>query len=105
MITLETLNNVLSFKISGINAGRKLGVDPLLKAKDIADPNVEHLGVMAYAASFQWIRPRVKPSAVITASCDSHLSRIYQPVRFDGVKNNLYRPIILSSFSNLVGLK
>lgn len=67
---------------SGIHAGRRLGVEPLLSAKDMVNQNVEHLGVMAYAASFQWIPPRTHPSAVVTASSDSHTTRVYQPVFF-----------------------
>lgn len=68
--------------ILGINAGRRLGVEPLLSAKDMVNQNVEHLGVMAYAASFQWIPPRTHPSAVVTASSESHTTRVYQPVCF-----------------------
>ncbi|XP_065214935.1 filamin-A isoform X4 [Planococcus citri] len=64
---------------SGIYAGRRLGVDPLLSAKDMVNQNVEHLGVMAYAASFQWIPPRTHPSAVVAATSDSHTTRVYQP--------------------------
>lgn len=67
-------------KFSGINGGRKLGVEPLLRAKDMVDQNVEHLGVMAYAASFQWITPRVHPSNIISVSRDSYSTRIFQPV-------------------------
>lgn len=62
--------------MSGINSGRKLGVEPLLRAKDMVDSNVEHLGVMAYAAHFQWIPPRTAPSLTVAAGCDNHTTRI-----------------------------
>ncbi|XP_013775194.1 LOW QUALITY PROTEIN: filamin-A-like [Limulus polyphemus] len=45
----------------GIAAGKNLGVEPLLKARELADIEVEHLGVMAYVARFQWVKPCKKP--------------------------------------------
>ncbi len=30
-----------------------MGVSPVLEARDLANPNVEYLGVMAWAAQFQ----------------------------------------------------
>lgn len=46
----------------------------------MVDQNVEHLGVMAYAANFQWIPPRAAPSLTVAASCDTHATRIHTPV-------------------------
>ncbi len=77
---LHIYDPVICTFFPGIYGGRKLGVEPLLRAKDMVDQNVEHLGVMAYAASFQWIPPRTHPASVVTASYDSHTTRIYQPV-------------------------
>jgi filamin len=65
---------------AGIKGGQKLGVEPILKAKDMADQNVEHLGVMAYAAHFQWIRPRQQPSERLAAHWTQHTSRIQKSV-------------------------
>ncbi|RZF33012.1 hypothetical protein LSTR_LSTR012785 [Laodelphax striatellus] len=65
-----------------ITGGRKLGVEPILRAKDMADANVEHLGVMAYAANFQWIPPRTSPSLTVAVSCDAHTTRIHVPTNF-----------------------
>ena len=45
----------------GLRAGQRLGVEPILRARDMADSNVEHLGVMAWAARFQWLKPRARP--------------------------------------------
>ena len=38
---------------SGMDAAKRMGVDPVISAKEMADPEVDHLGVMAYAAWFQ----------------------------------------------------
>lgn len=64
----------------GIDGGKKLGVEPILKAKDMADQNVEHLGVMAYAAYFQWVKPRPQASQQIAVHIDSTSARVQQPV-------------------------
>ncbi|KAL7301856.1 hypothetical protein TKK_0005461 [Trichogramma kaykai] len=66
----------------GIDAGKKLGVEPLLKAKDMADQNVEHLGVMAYAAFFQWVKPRPQINEQVLVHIDSTSARIHQPAHF-----------------------
>ncbi|XP_023727803.1 filamin-C isoform X3 [Cryptotermes secundus] len=66
----------------GIHGGEKLGVEPILKAKDMADKNVEHLGVMAYAANFQWIQPRQKPGDRLTVSYDCHTAKVNKPAVF-----------------------
>ena len=41
------------FVHTGMNAGKKLGVEPLLKAKDVSGLNASHLGMMSYVSSFQ----------------------------------------------------
>ncbi|XP_071442492.1 filamin-C isoform X2 [Hetaerina americana] len=66
----------------GIRGGERLGVEPILRAKDMADRNVEHLGVMAYAAHFQWIKPRPRPSDRISVSVDSNMGRVNEPMPF-----------------------
>ncbi|KAG7199467.1 hypothetical protein KM043_014093 [Ampulex compressa] len=66
----------------GIDGGKKLGVEPILKAKDMADQNVEHLGVMAYAAFFQWVKPRPQASKQIAVHIDSTSARVQQPAHF-----------------------
>lgn len=47
----------------------------------MADRNVEHLGVMAYAAHFQWIQPRQKPGDRVSASCEHTTTRVNKLVR------------------------
>lgn len=46
----------------------------------MADQNVEHLGVMAYAAYFQWVKPRPQASQQIAVHIDSTSARVQQPV-------------------------
>ena len=43
--------------ISGIQAGKSLGVEPILTAKEMCDPEVDHIGIMAYAAYFSRFKP------------------------------------------------
>lgn len=76
--SLNQSNDVYS--LQGIDGGKKLGVEPILKAKDMADQNVEHLGVMAYAAYFQWVKPRPQASQQIAVHIDSTSARVQQPV-------------------------
>ncbi|XP_046393064.1 filamin-A isoform X2 [Ischnura elegans] len=66
----------------GIRGGERLGVEPILRAKDMSDRNVEHLGIMAYAAHFQWIKPRPRPSDRISVSIDSNTGRVNEPMPF-----------------------
>ncbi|XP_014219845.1 filamin-A isoform X2 [Copidosoma floridanum] len=66
----------------GIDGGRKLGVEPLLKAKDMADQNVEHLGLMAYVAFFQWVKPRPQLNEQAVVHIDSTSARVHQPAHF-----------------------
>lgn len=41
-----------------MNAAKVLGVDPVISAKEMADRDVDHLGVMAYAARLQALAPK-----------------------------------------------
>ncbi|XP_064639227.1 filamin-A-like isoform X1 [Lineus longissimus] len=45
-----------------LDAGRSLGVEPVLSAKELADPEVDHIGPMAYCAYFKNFH---KPTAVV----------------------------------------
>ena len=53
----------------------------MLKAADMADPNVEHLGVMAYAAYFQWVKARMKPGDRLRIIPEGKTVRVHNPVR------------------------
>ncbi|KAJ8310288.1 hypothetical protein KUTeg_012153 [Tegillarca granosa] len=41
-----------------IDGGISLGIEPVLTAKELSDPNVDHLGVMTYLSRFQNIKPK-----------------------------------------------
>jgi len=47
----------------------------------MADPNVEHLGVMAYAAYFQWVKARMKPGDRLRITPEGKTVRVHNPVR------------------------
>lgn len=65
-----------------MNAGKKLGVEPLLKAKDVSSLNASHLGMMSYVSNFQWVKPRTRPSHTARAHSDTHTTRVYKPVGY-----------------------
>ncbi|KAJ8954350.1 hypothetical protein NQ318_011022 [Aromia moschata] len=65
-----------------IEAGKRLGVQPVLSAKDMADKNVEHLGVMAYAAHFQWVPERPPLHDLINVALSSTSGRVGEPTHY-----------------------
>lgn len=65
-----------------VDAGERLGVKPILTPKDMANPEVEHLGIMAYAAHLQWIPPRPPLSQMLTVHMESTSGRVGEPVNF-----------------------
>ncbi|XP_050306612.1 filamin-A isoform X2 [Anthonomus grandis grandis] len=71
-----------------IEAGKKLGVQPVLSAKDMADKNVEHLGVMAYAAHFQWIPERPPLHDLINVSLNSTSGRVGETTHYQVTLKN-----------------
>ncbi len=82
----------LTFSVThqpGIHGGERLNVEPVLKAADMADPNVEHLGVMAYAAYFQWVKARPKPCDRLKIIPDGKTVRVHNPVRRSTILNHL----------------
>ncbi|XP_068231445.1 filamin-A isoform X3 [Palaemon carinicauda] len=69
--------------VLGIDGGKKLGVEPILTAADMARPDVESLGNMGYIAYFQWVRPRECPSDAIAINCNLDNVRVNNPVPFE----------------------
>jgi len=63
-----------------VDAGARLGVQPILTAKDMANPEVEHLGIMAYAAHLQWVPPRPPLSDLVTVYLESTSGRVGEAV-------------------------
>ncbi|XP_052216594.1 filamin-A-like isoform X3 [Dreissena polymorpha] len=42
----------------GIDGGKELGIEPLLSAKEMSDPLVDHLSMMSYLSKFSNVQPR-----------------------------------------------
>lgn len=42
----------------GIQGATELGVEPLLSAKELMDPSVDHLSIMSYLSKFESVQPR-----------------------------------------------
>lgn len=84
--TPDTLNTHHSSWESNIrkavDAGRRLGVQPVLSPKDMANPDVEHLGIMAYAANLQWVTPRAPLSDSLAVQLQSTSGRVGEPTYF-----------------------
>lgn len=64
-----------------VDAGHRLGVKPVLLPKDMANPDVEHLGIMAYAANLQWVTPRPPLSDSLVVQLESTSGRVGEPVK------------------------
>lgn len=65
-----------------VEAGERLGVRPILSPKDMANPEVEHLGIMAYAANLQWVPPRPPLASLLNILLESTSGRVGEPVSF-----------------------
>lgn len=63
-----------------VDAGKRLGVQPVLSPKDMTNPDVEHLGIMAYAANLQWVTPRPPLADMIAVHLESTSGRVGEPV-------------------------
>ncbi|GBN41390.1 Filamin-B, partial [Araneus ventricosus] len=83
LIVPQTRDRKCRGAITGIIGGETLGVRPLLKPKELSDPEVEHLGVMAYIARFQWVKPIKRPQDKISiAGVNLNNVHINKPARF-----------------------
>ena len=52
----------------GLEAAVRLGVQPILTAKEMCDPEVDHIGIMAYAAYFRNFKPSKTPAERVVMS-------------------------------------
>ena len=75
-------NWVSNLEVS-INGGKKIGVPDVLDAKDMADPNVEYLGVMAWVAQFQWIPDKTPPSERLEMRCNLSKIKVGEECNFN----------------------
>ena len=53
--------------------------------RDMANPNVEYLGVMAWAAQFQWIPDRTAPGDRLEIFCSASKAKVGEEVTFSTV--------------------
>lgn len=83
-----------------VDAGERLGVKPILTPKDMANPEVEHLGIMAYAAHLQWIPPRPPLSQMLTVHLESTSGRVGEPVIYN--INHYYNNNFTNKFTDLL---
>lgn len=65
-----------------VEAGNRLGVRPVLAPKDMANPEVEHLGIMSYATSLQFVSPRPPLADMLRVLLVSTSGRIGEPTYF-----------------------
>lgn len=63
-----------------MEAGDRLGVRPVLAPKDMVNPDVEHLAIMAYATHLQWVVPRPPLADLIAVHLQSTSGRVGEPV-------------------------
>lgn len=71
-------------------------MQPILSAKDMADVHVEHLGVMAYAAHFQWVPERPPLHDLINVTLNSTSGRVGEPVSTENRSRLHYAMLKLS---------
>lgn len=65
-----------------IEGGLKLGVKPVLSAKDMATADEEHLGVMAYTTWLRWVIPRPPLADMFAVHLESTSGRVGEQSRF-----------------------
>ncbi|XP_045503234.1 filamin-A [Colias croceus] len=74
-----------------IDAAKKLGVQPVLSAKDMSSSDVEHLGVMAWATQFRNIPPRPPVHDMLRVALDSTSGRVGEPtyIKVESISRDL----------------
>ncbi|XP_052103817.1 filamin-C-like isoform X2 [Mytilus californianus] len=83
----------------GIDGATQLGVEPLLTASDIAEEDQEHIGIMAYAAKFLYLKPG--NSTVQSTSATNGVTTLYEEERrvtSRSIPNFSHRKTTLSSY-------
>ena len=94
-------NWVSNLEVS-INGGKKIGVPEVLDAKDMANPNVEYLGVMAWVAQFQWIPDKTAPGDRLEMRCNLNKIKVGEEVSFKKKLFFLRKIGVFSSISFLL---
>lgn len=65
-----------------MDAGSRFGIKPVLAPKDMTQPDVEHLAIMAYATHLQWVTPRPPLADMIAVHLNSTSGRVAEPTYF-----------------------
>jgi filamin len=65
-----------------IEGGNRFGIKPVLSPKEMAQPDVEHLAIMAYATELQWITPRPPLADMLSVHLQSTSGRVAEPTHF-----------------------
>lgn len=65
-----------------MDAGNRFGIKPVLSPKDMTQPDVEHLAIMAYATHLQWITARPPLADMIAVHLQSTSGRVAEPTYF-----------------------
>ena len=68
---------------AGIEAGKKLGVEQIISSKEMSDPEVEPLAVMAYVSNYQFVKPHKNAEDQVAISMSGQsVVTVGQPSRF-----------------------
>ena len=54
---------------AGLNGARGLGVEPMMTAAELSDPNIDHLAVMALLSKFVHLTPPTPNPEKLTLNC------------------------------------
>ncbi|KAL4704817.1 hypothetical protein ACJJTC_001292, partial [Scirpophaga incertulas] len=74
-----------------IDAAKKIGIQPVLSAKDMSQNDSEHLGVMAWASQFRNIPPRPPIHDMLRVALDSTSGRVGEEtyIKVESLSNEL----------------
>ena len=64
----------------------------------MSNPNVEYLGVMAWAAQFQWIQDKIAPGDRVQIQCNANKIRVGDEVRHKKKTRDVYQLYNNSTF-------
>ncbi|CRL07142.1 CLUMA_CG020137, isoform A [Clunio marinus] len=65
-----------------MESGKRFGINPVLSPKDMTQPDVEHLAIMAYATHLQWVTPRPPLADMIAVHLQSTSGRVAELTHF-----------------------
>lgn len=65
-----------------IDAGNRFNIKPVIPPKEMTQPDVEHLAIMAYATHLQWITPRPPLADMVAVHLQSTSGRVAEPSYF-----------------------